>query len=169
MRIAWKVIAIISYSLFFVINIFICGEKVSSSGYLLPCFIKITSCYKIFFSILKIRYIATEHPNVTYKNPKYISGNMTSLRYGRNSPIYYVGINMTTLFWLDNNLTVSLRLLFPNIAWWVMSKIFGTIVSVLWFTYWNTKPSVAGFNFSRVRWLGGELEHLYLRNECYCI
>ncbi|KAL0831011.1 hypothetical protein ABMA28_001897 [Loxostege sticticalis] len=32
---------------------------------------------------------------------------MTSLRYGRNSPIYYVGINMTTLFWLDNNLTLD--------------------------------------------------------------
>ncbi|KAL4705178.1 hypothetical protein ACJJTC_018424, partial [Scirpophaga incertulas] len=55
----------------------------------------------------KIRYISTEHPSVLYYNPKYFAyANLTSQRYGRTNPFYYVGFHYENLVPMSNNLTV---------------------------------------------------------------
>ncbi|RVE49894.1 hypothetical protein evm_005487, partial [Chilo suppressalis] len=56
----------------------------------------------------KIRYISTEHPSVTYYNTKYLKYvNLTSQRYGRENPFYYVGLHLETLIYFSNNVSVD--------------------------------------------------------------
>ncbi|XP_075980772.1 uncharacterized protein LOC142979625 [Anticarsia gemmatalis] len=56
----------------------------------------------------KVTYINVEHPRVTYRNPKYLSfANLTTIRYGRSNPIYYVGLHFENLVPFDSTLQVD--------------------------------------------------------------
>ncbi|KAJ8714849.1 hypothetical protein PYW08_004830 [Mythimna loreyi] len=57
---------------------------------------------------IKITYISVEHPQVTYYHPKYLTyANLTSVRYGRSNPVYYVGLNFVSLVPIDSNIYVD--------------------------------------------------------------
>ncbi|XP_073961958.1 uncharacterized protein [Choristoneura fumiferana] len=59
-------------------------------------------------SVEKKLYMAAERPVVTFINRNYISyANITSFRYGRRNPQYYVNLHMSTTFTVGNNVTVS--------------------------------------------------------------
>ncbi|XP_075980771.1 uncharacterized protein LOC142979624 [Anticarsia gemmatalis] len=55
-----------------------------------------------------ITYINVEHPRVTYINPKFLTfANLTTTRYSRSNPIYYVGLHFETLVPFDSNIIVD--------------------------------------------------------------
>ncbi|XP_037292911.1 uncharacterized protein LOC115454160 [Manduca sexta] len=55
----------------------------------------------------KIRFISTERPTVTYCDHEFIAYyNLTSRRYGRADPFYYVDINFEAKQSFGNNFTV---------------------------------------------------------------
>ncbi|KAL0880600.1 hypothetical protein ABMA27_001830 [Loxostege sticticalis] len=84
-NIIYKILTLISY-IFYIFNI------------------EITTC-----AGERIRYISTEHPNVTYIDHKHvIYANLTSGRYGRGSPFYYVGLHYETTVTFDKNVTVDI-------------------------------------------------------------
>ncbi|KAJ0174853.1 hypothetical protein K1T71_009961 [Dendrolimus kikuchii] len=52
-----------------------------------------------------ITYISVEHPSVTYLDTNYIPfAALTTKRYGRQNPVYYVGFNFSTTVPMDNNI-----------------------------------------------------------------
>ncbi|KAL0831008.1 hypothetical protein ABMA28_001894 [Loxostege sticticalis] len=56
----------------------------------------------------RIRYISTEHPNVTFIDHEHvIYANLTSERYGRGTPFYYVGLHLETTISFDKHVNVD--------------------------------------------------------------
>ncbi|XP_052750406.1 uncharacterized protein LOC116413485 [Galleria mellonella] len=56
----------------------------------------------------KIRYISTERPHVMYYNRKFLSYvNITSRRFSRKNPFYYVDLHFNILRSIDNNFTMN--------------------------------------------------------------
>ncbi|KAJ8712086.1 hypothetical protein PYW07_004928 [Mythimna separata] len=52
--------------------------------------------------------MSVEHPKVTYYNPKFLAyANLTSVRYGRANPVYYVGLNFETVVPFDTSIYVD--------------------------------------------------------------
>ncbi|KAJ8712078.1 hypothetical protein PYW07_004920 [Mythimna separata] len=57
---------------------------------------------------MQVTYISVEHPQVTYYNPKFlVYANLTSVRYGRANPIYYVGLNLHLLIPFDSSIYID--------------------------------------------------------------
>ncbi|CAD0202790.1 unnamed protein product [Chrysodeixis includens] len=55
-----------------------------------------------------IQYLSVEHPQVTYYNPKYLNyANLTTIRYGRANPIYYVGLNLDLHVTFDSSIYID--------------------------------------------------------------
>ncbi|XP_026741904.1 uncharacterized protein LOC113503959, partial [Trichoplusia ni] len=56
----------------------------------------------------QIQYLSVEHPKVTYYNPKYLRyANLTTIRYGRSNPIYYVGLNLDLVVPFDSSIYID--------------------------------------------------------------
>ncbi|KAJ8714847.1 hypothetical protein PYW08_004828 [Mythimna loreyi] len=56
----------------------------------------------------KVTYISVEHPRVSYYNPKFLTyANLTSVRYGRANPIYYVGLNFENILPFDTSIYID--------------------------------------------------------------
>ncbi|XP_060803703.1 uncharacterized protein LOC106129111 [Amyelois transitella] len=52
--------------------------------------------------------MVTEHPKVYEFNRKYVTyANLTTTRYGRRDPVYYVGLHFHSLYSFGNNWTVD--------------------------------------------------------------
>ncbi|XP_059052355.1 uncharacterized protein LOC131846956 [Achroia grisella] len=58
-----------------------------------------------------IRYISTERPHISYVNDNFFEYiNVTSRRFNRKNPFYYVDIHFKILFTVDNNTTMNFYL-----------------------------------------------------------
>ncbi|KAJ8712076.1 hypothetical protein PYW07_004918 [Mythimna separata] len=58
---------------------------------------------------MQLTYFNVEHPRVTYYNPKFLAyANLTSVRYGRANPIYYVGLNFEPIVPFDSSIYIDI-------------------------------------------------------------